>query len=109
MKLNTDKTLLKIANLINRLKKVDEFEEIHEETLNLCRMVYDRKADYKKIDIPYPVKLIIRITKDFKDKEKDEIIDGNPDRKTIISELKRDTDSVLEKLRRYFQLKKSLE
>lgn len=108
MKLNTDKVLTKISTLIDRLGKTDEFEEIHEEALNLCRIVYGRKADYKKIDIQYPEELIIKIT-DFSGNKNHQIIDGNPNRKTTISELKTNTLSILKKLKKYFQLKKDLE
>lgn len=108
MNLNTDKILTKISILTDCLKKNDKFEEIHQEALNLCRIAYDRKADYRKIDIRYPEELIFKII-DFSSKKNHRIIDGNPDRKTTINELKKDTIDILEKLRKYFQLKKELE
>jgi hypothetical protein len=108
MNVNTYKALKKISELMDKLQKSEEFEEIHEETLNLCRIVFGRKSDYKKIDIHYPEEIKIQLT-DFSGKEKHEIIDGNPDRKNILSKLKEDTLSILHKLSRYFRLRKELD
>ena len=111
MNVNTDKALKKISELIDKLQKSEEFEEIHEETLNLCRIVYGRKSDYKNIDISYPEEIKIHIIDSFgSGKEKNKIIetDANPDRKNILSKLKEDTLSILHKLNKYFRLRKEL-
>ncbi len=108
MNVKTDKALKKISELIDKLQKSEEFEEIHEETLNLCRIVYGRKSDYKNIDTPYPEDIKIQLP-NFSGKEEHKIIDGYPDRKNILSKLKQDTLSILHKLNRYFSLRKELE
>lgn len=107
MNVNTDKALKKISALIDNLQKLEEFEETHEEILNLCKIVCSRKSDYKSIDIPYPKEIKIQILFSS-DEEKDMIINGNPDRKVILNKLKEDTLSMLHKLNRYFTLRKEL-
>jgi len=110
MNVNTDKALKKISTLIENLQKSEEFEEIHEEILNLCKIVYSRKSDYKDIDMPYPVEIKIKLRHfSASDEEEYEDIDGNPNRKIMLRKLKEDALSILQKLNRYFRLRKELE
>ena len=108
MKLNTKKVLKKILILKRNLERQKEFEAIHEELLNLCRIVYSKKAHYQNIDVRYPEKLTILIT-DFSGKTKGQKIDGNPNRKDELKKLKEEILVVLNKLKRYFELKNELE
>ncbi|MBI4127295.1 hypothetical protein HY463_01150, partial [Candidatus Peregrinibacteria bacterium] len=73
--MNTDKAINKATELIDKLQKSEDFEEIHEECLNFCKIVWQKKSDYKSIDIPYPEELKIRIT-NFSDNKVKKVIDA---------------------------------
>ena len=108
MKLDTKKVLKKILILKTNLERKKEFEAIHEDMLNLCRIIYSKKAHYQNIDVQYPKKLTILIA-DFSGKTKGQKIDGNPNRKDELKKLKEGILVVLNNLKRYFELKKELE
>ncbi len=65
MKLNTKKVLAEILALEAALKdcliRKKDFESIHKSILNLCRIVYSSKKEYKTIDTDYPNPVIINI------------------------------------------------
>lgn len=63
MKLDTKKVLAEICALETALKdclvQKRDFEIIHKSILNLCRIVYNTKKEYRTINIDYPNPVII--------------------------------------------------
>jgi len=111
LKLNVSKARAKIAKLIDGLSGSDEFQEIHEETLNLCEIFYSRKSDYLKIDKDYPERIEIVVKffgGDGEDSGEDKVIEcGN--REEELSKLRSDSIDVLKKLDRRLGLREELE
>lgn len=63
MTLDTKKILKEVNKNLLTMEKIfkcdKEFKNIHKEILNLCKLIFNKTLNYKKIDIEYPNQIII--------------------------------------------------
>jgi tRNA A58 N-methylase Trm61 len=112
MKLSPGKVVLRVEQLQIALRQArrekKEFKGIHQDILDLCRVVYnDRKVHYATIDLPYPEEVIIRIHNH--PSKKVEEINATPQIEDEKSALAKELDGALKRIHRLYSLKKRLE
>ncbi|MFA5359968.1 MAG: hypothetical protein WC349_03370 [Patescibacteria group bacterium] len=108
---DTKKILDEIDKYLKKTKKNlikdGEFENLHEEILIFCKHVFNKKSDYKNIDIEYPNKFILIIKR----------CSGQPDfetpnkkmRKKNRQKLTGDIIRILEQAKKVYKIKLKLE
>lgn len=108
---DTKKILDEIDKYLKKTKKNlikdGEFENLHEEILIFCKHVFNKKSDYKNIDIEYPNKFILKIKRCFG--QPDLEIPNNKMRKENRQKLARDIIRILNKAKKFYKLKLKLE
>ena len=108
MRLNTKEVLKKIDKHLRRMdniiKEDKEFNEEHQEVLDLCDEIFPRKSDYKEINIDYPDNHSTTITR-----PNGEVIDLSSFGNSIRRGLSKNIKKVLLKAKKRYLLKIELE
>ncbi len=111
MGMSTKKILSKIDECVHRVEaavsREEEFAVLHEDILNFCNLIFDKKAEYREIDVEYPNKNIVKI-KSFSDEPDQEFPNKNMQKENR-ERLALNINGVLAKAKRFYSLKVELE